>query len=216
MKKSIKRFFLTGLAALIPIGITLYLLIFLVRMAKGLAQMLMSHFQLDGFLPVPVPGIEFFVLIVLIFLVGLIVKSYVGKKVVTWGEVFLDKIPVVRTIYIASKQLTHAVFSEDSTSFSRVVLIEYPRRGLYCIAFVSGITKGELQDRTRDRMINVFVPTTPNPTSGFLLLVPAEDTIDLDMSVDDAFALIVSGGIYTPQDVKKIIEEEKEIHADHI
>lgn len=216
MKKSIKRIFITGLAALIPIGITVYLLLFLARTAKGFAQMLMSHFQIDGILPVPVPGIEFIVLIALIFLVGLIVKSFVGKKVVTWAEDLLDKIPVVRTIYIASKQLTHALFSEDSTSFSRVVLIEYPRRGLHCIAFVSGSTKGELQERTGDRMINVFVPTTPNPTSGFLLLVPEDDTIDLDMSVDDAFALIVSGGIYTPQDVKKIIEEEKKIHADHI
>ncbi|MCK9229314.1 MAG: DUF502 domain-containing protein [Syntrophales bacterium] len=213
MKKSIKRVFITGLAALIPIGIVVYLLIFLVRMMKGLARALMSYFQIDGLLPVP--GIEFVVLIVLIFLVGLIVRSYVGKKVVAWGETLLDKIPVVRTIYIASKQLTHAIFSEDSTSFSRVVLIEYPRRGVYSIAFVSGITRGELQDKTRNRMINVFVPTTPNPTSGFLLLVPEEDTITLDMPIDHAFALIVSGGIFTPQDIKKIIEEEKR-HADHI
>ncbi|MDD5476047.1 MAG: DUF502 domain-containing protein [Syntrophales bacterium] len=216
MKKRIKRVFLTGLAVIIPVGVTVYILLFILRMMDRFSKNVMSRFNLDGILPVPVPGIDYIVLILLIFAVGMIVRSYLGKKIVAWGEIILDKIPIIRTIYMASKQLAHAMFSDDSKSFSRVVLIEYPRRDLYCIAFVSGDTKGELQEKTRENLINVFVPTTPNPTSGFLLMVPESDVINLDMSVDEAFALIVSGGIYTPQEIKKIIEEEKKIHADNI
>ena len=216
MRKRIKRLFLTGLAAIIPIGLTVYILFFLIRLLGGMIKVIPSPYQLEKVLPVPVFVIDLVVLVLLIFAVGLLVRSYIGKKIVAWGEVILDKIPVVRTVYVASKQLTHAMFSDDDTSFQRVVLIEYPRKGLYCLCFVTGTSKGEIQEKTASHLINVFVPTTPNPTSGFLLMVPREDVINLDMTVDEAFALIVSGGIYTPQEIKKMIEEEKKAHADNI
>lgn len=216
MKKKIKRVFFTGLAAIIPIGVTVYILYFLLRMMEGLMNIVPSRYHLEELFSIRIPGIDYLILIIVIFAVGLLVRSYMGKKIISWGETVLDKIPVVRTIYVASKQLTHAMFSDDSSSFKEVVLIEYPRRGIYCIAFVTGATKGELQEKTSENLINLFVPTTPNPTSGFLLMVPREDVILLDMAVDEAFALVVSGGTYTPQEIKKLIAEEKKLHADNI
>lgn len=216
MRKRIKRLFFTGLAAIIPIGVTVYILFFLIRILGRLTNFVPFPYKVEKWLPIPVVVVDFVVLLLAIFAVGLLVRSYIGKKLVTWGEIVLNKIPVVRTVYVASKQLTHAMFSDDSTSFQRVVLIEYPRKGLYCLCFVTGTSKGEIQEKTAAQLINVFVPTTPNPTSGFLLMVPEGDVIHLDMSVDEAFALIVSGGIYTPQEIKKLIEEEKILHADHV
>ncbi len=216
MKKRIKRVFLTGLAAIIPIGVTVYILYFLLRMMEGLTNIVPSQYRLEELFSIHIPGIDYLILVVLIFAVGLLVRSYVGKKIISWGETVLNKIPVVRTVYVASKQLTHAIFSDDSSSFKKVVLIEYPRKGLYCIAFVTGTTKGELQEKTSEHLINLFVPTTPNPTSGFLLMVPEEDIINLDMTVDEAFALVVSGGTYTPQEIKKLLEEDKKLHVDNI
>ncbi len=216
MKKRIKRLFLTGLAAIIPIGVTVYILFFLVRLLGGITKIVPLPYKMEKWLPLPAAVADLIVLILVIFAVGLLVRSYLGKKLVAWGERVLDKIPVVRTIYVASKQLTHAIFSENSGNFQRVVLMEYPRKGLYCICFVTGTAQGELQEKTTSHLINVFVPTTPNPTSGFLVMVPQEEVISLDMSVDEAFALIVSGGIYTPQEIKKLIEEEKKSHVDNL
>ena len=216
MKNTIKKIFLTGIAALIPIGVTVYVLFFIIKMMGKLMNIIPPRYQPDQLLSFHIPGLDIVITIVLIFIIGLITKSYIGNKVVGWGEFILGKIPIVRTIYSGVKILVEAIFGEKSESFKRVVLIEYPRKGLYSIAFVTGIARGEVQEKTAQRCINIFLPTTPNPTSGFYLMVPETDAINLDMTVDEAFTLIISGGVFTPRQVvnEKIAKEM--VHADNI
>lgn len=216
MKNTIKKIFLTGIAALIPVSVTLYVLFFVVKMMGKLMNIIPPRYQPDQLLSLHIPGLDIVITIVLIFIIGLITKSYIGNKVVGWGEFILGKIPIVRTIYSGVKILVEAIFGEKSDSFKRVVLIEYPRKGLYSIAFVTGIARGEVQEKTAQRCINIFLPTTPNPTSGFYLMVPETDAINLDMTVDEAFTLIISGGVFAPrQAVNEKIAKEM-VHADNI
>jgi len=214
MRKKIKNIFLTGIAAIIPIGVTLYILFFIMGMMNKLVQLIPAKYHPDQLFSFHIPGLGIIVMVVLIFIIGLVTRSYLGNKLVGWGELFVGKIPVVRTIYTAIKQLVDAIFSEKSGSFKRVVLIEYPRKGLYSVAFVTGEAKGEVQTKTSQRCLNLFVPTTPNPTSGFYIMIPETDVVNLDMTIDEAFTLIISGGIYTPQEVEKNSEKEK-MHADN-
>jgi len=216
MKNTIKKIFLTGIVALIPIGVTVYVLFFIVKMMGKLMNIIPPRYQPDQLLSLHIPGLDILITIVLIFIIGLITKSYIGNKVVGWGEFILGKIPIVRTIYNGVKILVEAIFGEKSESFKRVVLIEYPRKGLYSIAFVTGIAKGEVQEKTAQRCINIFLPTTPNPTSGFYLMVPEADAINLDMTVDEAFTLIISGGVFTPREAMKEKTVKEIVHADHI
>jgi len=131
-----------------------------------------------------------------------VTKSYLGNKAVSLGEKLVGKIPLVRGIYNALKQLVEAVLSDKGESFKRAVLLEYPRKGLYSVAFVTGESRGEVQSKTLPKCINLFVPTTPNPTSGFYIMVPEDDVVYLDMTVEDAFTLIISGGVLSPTEIK--------------
>jgi uncharacterized membrane protein len=140
--------------------------------------------------------------IVLVFVVGLLTRNFVGRKMVHLGERIVDRIPIARIIYIGVKQLLEALFVQKTKAFDKAALIEYPRRGVYAIGFITGESKGEVQNMTPKNMINVFVPTTPNPTSGFYILIPDNELIVLSMSVEDAFKLIVSGGIISPAEAK--------------
>jgi len=198
MKKTVKNIFLTGIVAIIPIGVTIYIIVLMIQLMDNLLKIIPPRFHPDQLLPFHIPGLGVMFTMILIFLVGIIVKSYIGKKFVHVGEMILGKIPFVRSIYIPLKKLAETIFADKSESFRRVVLIEYPRRGLYSIAFVTGASKGEVQTKTKDQMINLFVPTTPNPTSGFYIMVAESDVINLAMSVEEAFALIMSGGIISP------------------
>jgi len=215
IRKSIKGVFLTGIAAIIPIGVTLYILYLIIGMMNNLVRFIPPRFHPDHFLPFHLPGLGVIITFILIFTIGLVTKSYLGTKLVTLGEKMVSKIPLVRGIYNALKQFVDAVFSDRGQSFKKAVLIEYPRKGLYSIAFVTGISRGEVQIKTAQRCVNVFVPTTPNPTSGFYIMVPEGDMIGLDMTVEEAFTLIISGGIVSPGDVRQI-SEKGEVHADHI
>ena len=200
MRRKIKTIFLTGIAAIIPVGLTVYILFHMIRMMDNLLKVIPPRFQPDDLLPFHIPGLGVIITIILIFVIGLITKSYIGNKAVMLGEWFVSKIPLVRSIYQATKQLVDAVFSEKSQSFKKVVLIEYPRKGMYAVAFVTGEARGEVQAKTAQKCINVFVPTTPNPTSGFYIMAPEDDVIHMDMTVEDAFKLIISGGIISPQE----------------
>lgn len=198
MKKKIKTTFLTGIAAIIPIGLTAYILFHMISMMDNLLGIIPARFQPDELLSFHIPGLGVIFTLILIFIVGLITKSYLGNKLVVLGEWFVGKIPFVRGIYQALKQLVDAVFSDKSQSFKKVVLIEYPRRGMYALAFVTSETGGEVQARTAQKCINLFIPTTPNPTSGFYIMVPEDDVKHMDMTVEEAFKLIISGGIVSP------------------
>jgi uncharacterized membrane protein len=198
MKKAIKNVFLTGIVAIIPVGATIYIIYLMIGIMDKLLEIIPPRFHPDELLPFHIPGLGVIFTIILIFVVGLVVKSYFGKKAVDLGEWILGKIPFISGIYTALKKLAETIFSDKSQSFRRVVMIEYPRKGLYSVAFVTGPSRGEVQTKTTDTMINIFVPTTPNPTSGFYIMVPENDVINLNMTVEEAFTLIMSGGIVTP------------------
>ncbi len=133
-------------------------------------------------------------LVLLIILLGVLARNFLGRRIIRLGERVLASIPVVRSVYSTMRQVSEALLGKDKTAFNRVVLIEYPRKGMYTLGLVSGVGRAELQRRTGERLLNVFVPTTPNPTSGYLLMVPEKDTIPLDMSVTEGFKLLISAG----------------------
>ena len=215
IRKSIEGVFLTGIAAVIPVGVTLYILHLIIGMMNNLVEVIPARFHPDQLLSFHIPGLGVIITLILIFTIGLVTKSYLGKKLVSLGERMVGKIPLVRGIYNALKQLVDAVFSDKGQSFKKAVLIEYPRKGLFSIAFVTGVTRGEVQVKTSQKCVNVFIPTTPNPTSGFYIMVPEGDIITLDMTVEEAFTLIISGGIVSPGEVRKILKKER-IDADNI
>ena len=192
-----------GLLATIPITLTIYILgIFINIMDKGL-KYLPQKFHPDTYLPFHIPGLGLIIAVILILIIGIVTQSFLGRKLVSLGEWIVSKIPLVRNIYIGIKQLVAAIFVENSKAFKRVVMVEYPRKDLWVIAFLTGVTEGEVQAKTNKEVVNVFIPTTPNPTSGFYLLVPKKDIINLDMTVEDAFKLIVSGGIVSPPEERR-------------
>lgn len=200
MKRRLKNTFLTGIAVIIPIGLTVYILFGVINLMDKILKIIPRRFQPDELFNFHIPGLGVIFTLILIFIVGLVTKSYLGKKLVKLGEWFVDKIPLVRGLYQAIKQLVDTVFSDKSQSFKKVVIIEYPRKGIYAVAFVTGEAKGEVQLKTSQKCINVFVPTTPNPTSGFYIMVPEDEIINMDMTVEEAFKLIISGGIVAPQE----------------
>ena len=211
MRKKIKNILLTGFIAMIPVGVTLYIIAFLIRTMDKLVKIIPHRFQPDELLGFHIPGLGIIITLILIFIVGLVTKSYLGRKAVTLGEWIVGKIPFVSGIYKGVKQLVDAIFSDKHKSFRKAVLIEYPRKGLYSIAFVTGDSQGEVQEKTAKKHINLFVPTTPNPTSGFYIMIPEEDIINLDMSVEEAFSLIISGGIISPNNNKKNGKNNKKV-----
>jgi uncharacterized membrane protein len=150
-----------------------------------------------------IPGLGLILVVILIFVVGILTRNIAGRRVLQFWDDLVGRIPLARILYSSVKQLLQAFFFQNSNSFQRVALIEYPRRGIYVLGFITGESRGEVQEKTNRKMINVFIPTTPNPTSGFYVLVPEEDLTLLDMSVEDAFKLLISGGLVSPNDIQR-------------
>ncbi|HDL90154.1 MAG TPA: DUF502 domain-containing protein [Thermodesulforhabdus norvegica] len=198
LKIRIRNYFIAGVLTVVPLSISFYVIFFIIKHADRVFNILPPRFNPKAYIPFPVPGLGIVMVVVIVFLTGVLVKNYVGGKIVAFGEIIVYKIPLVRPLYSAVKQLLTAIFSQSEETFRRVVLIEYPRKGMYAMAFVTGTAGGEVQSKTEERVINVFLPTTPNPTSGFYLLVPESQTIPLAISVEDAFKLIISGGVVAP------------------
>lgn len=192
--KTIRRVFLTGLIIVLPTLITIYILGFTLRLVDSLLSDL-----LRVYLGRPIPGLGFLVTILFIFLVGLIATNVVGHKIIRLMETAFARLPIVKPIYTASRQIIDAFSSQRRSIFQLVVTIEYPRPGIYCVGFITGGSLPEIQHKTQQELVAVFLPTTPNPTSGFLLLVPKEQVTPLDMTVDDALKLIISGGVVFPE-----------------
>lgn len=208
IKHHLRTYFLTGLLVVVPVGISLWFLQFVIQWTDKQLALLPARLHPNTYLPFPIPGLGLILTVISIFLIGVVATNIIGKTFVQLGEKIVDKIPLVRSIYLLVKQVMETILSKDQESFKRVVLIEYPRKGLYSIAFVTGVARGEIQQKTSKKVINVFVPTTPNPTSGFLIMVPEEDAITLDMDVEMAFKLVISGGmVATEKEAKKKIEE---------
>ncbi|MFQ5647231.1 MAG: DUF502 domain-containing protein [bacterium] len=202
ISKDFKRIFVTGLLVILPVSITFALLSFVFTRIDRLFQPVVVNW-IGLFMPEAhieyIPGLGIVMTVAVILIIGLFVTNVIGMKLVELGEWILNKIPIVRSVYSASKQLMEAVTMGSNGGFNRVVMIEYPRKGIYSIAFVTSDAQGESQALTNEEVLNVFVPTTPNPTSGYLLLVPKTDIINLSITVEEGLKLVVSGGIVTPE-----------------
>ncbi len=193
-KKSIftrlRNNFIAGVVALIPIGITLYLTLFIIKLST---KIIPKEINPNNYLPFDIPGLEIIIALILITLVGWISLSFLGKKFFELFNSVLKKIPILRTIYSAIGQMTES-FTKSDKDNSSVVLLEYPRKGVWAVGFATKENKGIISEQTKEELINVFVPTTPNPTSGFLLMVPKKDLIYLNVSFEQASKFIVSAG----------------------
>ncbi len=187
---SIRNNFIAGIVVLIPIGITLYLTLFIIKISS---KILPKEINPNHYLPYNVPGLEILISAFLITFIGWISLSFIGKKLFDYFEAILNKIPILRTIYSAVGQLTET-FAKSESDKKSVVLVEYPRKGTWAVGFATKENKGEIRSRVGEDLINVFVPTTPNPTSGFLLMFPKKEVIFLNLSFEQASKFIVSAG----------------------
>lgn len=192
-----KRYLIAGLLIWVPLGVTVMVIKLLVGMMDKTLLWLPDKYQPDVLIGFHVPGMGVVLAAIIVLGTGVIVANLFGRTLVNFWESFLAQIPLVRTIYTSVKQILETVFSSGQ-SFRKVLLIEYPRKGLWTLAFQSGTTRGEAQAKTGTEIVNVFIPTTPNPTSGFFIMVPKEDVIELDMSVDDGLKMIISAGVMVP------------------
>ena len=190
MFSSLRNNFIAGVVVLIPIGITLYLTLFIIKISS---KILPKEINPNYYLPYNIPGLEILISIIIITFVGWLSLSFLGKKLFDVFELVLNKIPILRTIYSAVGQLTET-FAKSKGDRKSVVLVEYPRKGTWAVGFATKENKGEISKKTNSDLVNVFVPTTPNPTSGFLLMFPKEEIIYLDMSFEEASKFIVSAG----------------------
>ncbi|HHW07904.1 MAG TPA: DUF502 domain-containing protein [Clostridia bacterium] len=196
---SIKKYFITGAIAILPLAATVFVLNWLFNVTDDLAvdfvALVTGH---------RIKGLGVLSILILVFLTGLFTANVLGRTLLNYGEALISRVPIVGVIYRTVKQIIEA-FSTDKSAFQRVVMLEYPRKGIYALAFVTGTSEGVLTENVpgKERLVNVFLPTTPNPTSGFLLLVPESELIPVDISVEEGIKLIISGGVITPQSVNK-------------
>ena len=186
----LRNYFITGIVVLIPIGFTLYLTKFIIGISSNIIP---QNINPNNYLPYAIPGIEILISIIFITLVGGLSLSFLGKRVLKLIDDLFKRIPFLRTIYSAILQMTESFSSKDNNKKS-VVLVEYPRKGVWAVGFATKENKGQMSKKTNKNLINVFVPTTPNPTSGFLLMFPVDEVIHLDMSFEEASKFIVSAG----------------------
>lgn len=199
----IRGYFLAGLLVVAPVGITFWLSWLVLNFIDTrVTPLIPEAYNPNTYVPFAIPGLGVLVLLVFIIFVGALTRVLLGRWMVRGGEHLLGRMPVVRSIYGASKKIVETVLAHQSDAFRQAVLIEYPRRGSWAIGFVTGKTVGEVQSVTEDEVVNVFLPTTPNPTSGYLLFLPRRDLIELSMSVEEAIKMIISGGIVTPMDMR--------------
>ena len=191
---SLRNNFIAGIVVLIPIGITLYLTLFIIKISSNI---LPKEINPNHYLPYNIPGLEIIISVVLITFIGWLSLSFIGKKLFDVFEAILNKIPILRTIYSAVNQLIET-FTKSKSDKKNVVLVEYPRKGVWAVGFATKENTGEIKKKTNVELINVFVPTTPNPTSGFLLMFPKNEIIYLEMSFEEASKFIVSAGSTNP------------------
>ena len=189
-----RNYFIAGVVTLIPIGITLYLTVFIVAISSSI---LPKEINPNNYLPYNIPGLEILISVILITIIGWISLSFLGKKLLSLFNSVLKRIPILRTIYSAIGQMTETFPKNDSVK-KNVVLVEYPRKGSWAVGFATKENVGEISNKTKKKLINVFVPTTPNPTSGFLLMFPKDEVIYLDLTFEEASKFIVSAGTSEP------------------
>ncbi len=205
----IKSYFFTGIVVTAPVAITVYMSYhLLIWINDATSRLVPKQWSIGDFVPYAVPGAGLVLLIFAMIVIGMLTTGYVGKFFVRLWEALVQKMPVVSSIYSLMKQIFETFLSQKTRSFSEVVLVEYPRKGLWTIAFVSkDETGGEVDEKIQNKTLSIFVPTTPNPTSGFLIFVPENDVVKLDMSVEEGIKYVISCGIVTPTELKNRIKK---------
>lgn len=198
MMKRLRRYLVAGLLVWLPVGITYLLLRFLISLMDRSLRLLPEPYQPEQWFGVAIPGLGVILTIIVLLATGLLAANFVGRSIVGGWESLMERIPIVRSIYSAAKNFAEIVFSDSGNAFKKVLLVEYPRKGIYTLTFQTATEMGEVQGRTGQDVVCCFVPTTPNPTSGFIIVVPKKDVIELDMSVDEAAKLIMSLGVVVP------------------
>jgi uncharacterized membrane protein len=206
-----RKYFVTGLLILVPLAITLWVLNLIVGTMDKSLLLLPVAWRPEALFGFAIPGLGTILTLLIIFLTGLATRNFIGKRVVSLWEAILRRIPVFNTIYSSVKQVSDTLFSSSGNAFRKALLVQYPRQGSWTIAFQTGVPGGDVRNHLVGDYVSLYVPTTPNPTSGFFLMVPRADTIELDMSVDEALKYIVSMGVVTPDhfDKSAIIDPKK-------
>ncbi len=203
----IRRYLIAGLLVWLPIGVTIVIIRLLVGFMDKTLTVIPRAYHPDTLLGIHLPGLGVVLTLLIVFLTGVIVANFFGRRMIVVWESLLARIPLVRTIYTSVKQIAETVFASNGQSFRKVLLVEYPRRGIWTLAFQTGKSLGEIKTLTGSEVVNVFVPTTPNPTSGFFIMVPREDIVELQMSVDDGLKMIMSMGVIVPDEKRAALVE---------
>jgi len=197
--KTLRRYLVTGLILWIPLVITFLVVRFLIRFVDQLLLLLPPAWRPEALLGFSIPGLGLVLALGILLVSGLLAANFVGRRLVDVGDKIVTRIPLVNSIYFGAKQVAETLFSDSSTAFKRVLLVEYPRKGIWSMCFQTSDATGEVQHRTADDVICVFLPTTPNPTSGFLLFVPRQELVPLEMRVDEGLRMIISLGVAVPR-----------------
>jgi uncharacterized membrane protein len=210
-----RKYFITGLLVLVPLAITLWVLNLIIGTMDQSLLLLPERWRPETLIGFSIPGLGSILTLLIIFLTGVATRNFVGRQVVALWEAVLKRIPVVSSIYSSVKQVSDTLFSSSGNAFRKAVLVQYPRQGSWTIAFVTGVPGGDVRNHLQGDFVSIYVPTTPNPTSGFFLMVPRADTIELNMNVDEALKYIVSMGVVAPEhfENKVLIDPHK---VDHI
>ena len=196
----LRRYLIAGLLIWVPLVITVVVIRSLVGFMDQSMLLLPKEWRPEALLGYPIPGLGLVLTVTIVVMTGLLAANLFGRRVVAAWESLLARIPLVRSIYSAVKQVAETIFAANGEAFRKVLLIEYPRRGIWTLAFQTGTATGEIQRRTEAEVITVFVPTTPNPTSGFIMMIPKNEVMELEMSVEDALKLVVSLGVVAPRE----------------
>ncbi len=202
----IRAYFFTGILVTAPVAITFYIaykLIFFIDRSVNRMIPPQLRERIDEQLPFSIPGLGVILLVLLLILIGMFAAGFLGKFFLKLGEWIVYKMPFISSVYSLLKQVFETFLSSKNQAFSKVVILEYPRKGIWILGFVSTETGGEVAEKINDKMLNIFIPTTPNPTSGFLIFVPKKDTIELNMSVEDGIKFVISGGLVDPESMPK-------------
>tara|TARA_R110002072_G_scaffold27401_27_gene89108 strand:+ start:533 stop:1312 length:780 start_codon:yes stop_codon:yes gene_type:complete len=209
-RRHIRSYFLAGVLVTAPMGITFYISWLLIRWVDAqVTPLLPPAYNPETYLPFAIPGLGLVIVFVVLTFIGWSTAGLLGRLWTRISEHFLGRMPVIRSVYAAVKQIIETILKQQSNAFREVVLFEYPRRGSWALGFITGQTQGEVQNLTTDDVVNVFLPTTPNPTSGYLLFIPKKELVILDMTVEEGIKMVVSGGIVTPPDRRPAAEREK-------
>jgi uncharacterized membrane protein len=197
-KQMFRRYLVTGLLVLVPLGITVWVLKTLIGAMDQSLLLLPAAWRPDNQLGVHIPGFGVILTVLIVLVTGMVATNFFGKRIILFWEGLLARVPVVKSIYYSVKQVSDTLFSDSGNAFRKALLVQYPREGSWTIAFQTGQPGGDVANHLKGDYVSVYVPTTPNPTSGFFLMMPSSDVIELDMSVDEALKYIISMGVVTP------------------